>query len=367
MSNDSTYTPTILSVRTMKPEEYRGWLHDASAPFLRFNAQMREASSAPLIDRLSAMGPEGALLNPPTIEELRFMGNAAYNLWLRVTVPDSQGRPLELESEEFILWQRSEQAHLPPDVWAAQNHIGLTASPREFNLAGDHVEIEQGHGESRVIFQRGEIFPGARREGHYGSMEWRAEADGRIIHNNDGRPDAFYTAEEFARLQTPGASPTDPIVMMDLAAANGSFDETKAFFGVRTADEARALEGSSFTDPAQFATYNNGAVYHTIGRAQFEAWREDIRQHPEKMEQQNQSFAQWVEQTWGSRERFDAIFQHPFTRQLAHHGLSGTELNEILGSFNGPDRVAGGNDDLTMEQIATSAVTAGLGTGSRAR
>lgn len=339
----------VISIRVLNGIGFKKELETPGSHFNKHN-QTFILSHPALIKRLNAskalIDGESVLAQDIgiTFDDLRDMGGGAYNLWLKMTVPDSQGKNVEVDSREFIAWQRNDPKYPkdytkePIDVWAKAKGIALVSQARKITAGDQAYNIEWDEGTSRITGDH-EAIISKKREGYYGEIVIPGP-DGNPVRRADGLPDIFLTKPVYEQL-VKGQPYQGPVVIQDLQGKNGKFDEIKIFFGTENKKNSQELEASSFKSPEEFKTYIGDSRYHEISYPQFQAWKYDTSQHPENADA---SFESWVHKNWGTRERFDGIF-------AKMESITQDEYRHIATIAAGADKIVNTKDDPSTDEI----------------
>ncbi|MGE0754714.1 MAG: hypothetical protein AB7L92_06100 [Alphaproteobacteria bacterium] len=321
-----------------------------------WNAEENLPDDPALAKKLEGLDPWQALAAGKSVsidklgmkmEDMQAMKAGVYNLWLTVTVPGSDEKPVELDSREFIAWQR-DGAKIPADEWARKNDIALMWHEEPIQADDQNILIEWKEGQRRIVGDH-KALPSEKRSGYYGELVISGP-DKKPVHDQDGLPDIFLTKPVYEQIKK-GEPYRGKVVFEDLQKKDGSFDEIKIFLGTENEQASRDLEASSFAKREDFDSYVGKSKYHTVSAAQFQAWQYDTAKHPENA---SMSFEDWTNKNWGGRERFDGVFN-------GMTSLTGTQYSVIAEIASGKDGIRGNADDPSSPQVQAALLRQGSG------
>ncbi|MEZ5691302.1 MAG: hypothetical protein R3D71_06530 [Rickettsiales bacterium] len=333
----------LIQINSMKTDdEYNKLINDPNGDFQKYNEDFikKNPNAVEILEKLDSGEPQHIPLY-----KIKELGSGAYNLWLEITVADSRGDPIKLDSTEFMAWQR-EAPDKSVDKWAEDRGVSII-SQKETYAAGDQkINIETPEGARRAVTFRGII--SEPREANYGEIVIDG-TNGKPVNNGDGLPDIYVTEKVLTQIKS-GIPYQDRVIVMDQVHDGGQFDEVKFYFGAdknnpKTDEQLIAnfsrTQASSFTDKEYFHNGSEGK-YTAMSYAQYQAWTYDVAQNPENA---SIAFTDWVDKKWGNKERFDQLFAGKATLSKEEYAVinsqsalkqsedkiySGTEFKELL-------------------------------------
>ena len=319
----------MVKVTTLAPDQMKEALKPGSSFFKDSGIDPNNPGEyAPLLENMRKLAAGEITSFEVDMATLRKLGLAVDRGWMSVTVKDSKGKEVTLDSAEFCAWQgtvkgseKTSAPELPVDEWAKRENITLKDRGQDYKAGDQHVRIENPSGSKRAV--RGGRTITEPFYLNYGDEEILGPDAKPILVGRDGQLDVFipdavlndikrgkpYNGPVVIKSRIEDGNRSDPKVFYLKDPKEAIIGESKSFGGEKI--KVSEHRGVKFEPPIElpksFVDYNesDGAKYTVLSGSQYRAWKHAIAENPKLADV---PLEKWISDTFGSKENFDKAF-----------------------------------------------------------